>query len=455
MTKWFSRTLALLLFALPLFADTFTTNGPHSTDNDDTCDIALLPAATLLIPYFEVNPAAVGAQTTIVTVTNTSNLPHAVAMTLWTDYGYPVITFRIYLTGYDVQSINLYDIIVRGKIAPDDGTGSDVSPVGDLSGPNSNDDFDNPQLNEASCTNLPVRLPSVYIDRMMQAFTQGTIPQLGTTPACTQVGGVHANAVGYVTLDDVVVCASSLPTESAYFGNELGYDNVLTGDYLQIDGTNDYAQGSPAVHIRAIPEGGNPSTRKPTNFTNTFYSHLHPSASSTIDNRQPLPSTFAARWIEGGSGGFSTFYKIWREVPTARDAACNAYRVNADMPITEIVRFDEEENPETAVNTTIADPPINRQDLPATALVASDTDEVMPVNSGEAVGGWMYFNLDDGLGNSTAKQNWVVVSMRAEDRFSADTDAVALGNGCTPARGASNATVAKAPPIGPAANENP
>jgi hypothetical protein len=28
---------------------------PTSRNNDDTCDIALLPAATLLLPYFEVD----------------------------------------------------------------------------------------------------------------------------------------------------------------------------------------------------------------------------------------------------------------------------------------------------------------------------------------------------------------------------------------------------------------
>jgi hypothetical protein len=441
----------VLLFALPLAAATFTTNGPRTTNNDDSCDISLLPAATLLIPYFEVDvtsPAGNG-ETTIFSVTNTSNLPQAAAVTLWTDRSYPVITFRIYLTGYDVQSINLYDIIRRGQIAPDSGTGSDVSPVGELSGnPSTDVDTDNPRLDEASCVNLPVLLPNVFVTRMQQAFTQGVIPAAGNTPACENVGGVHTNAVGYVTIDLVNACAPTLPTTPSYFSAELGYDNVLMGDYLQVNGANDYAQGSPAVHIRAVPEGGTPSTRTPTNLTRTFYSHLQPSASRTLDNRQPLPATFGARWIEGGATGFETFFKIWREVETPAGAACSAYAANGEMEVEEIVRFDEEENPETLAAT-------NRQQIPAAALISVSDDDIIPPTTGGAVAGWIYFNLHNGRDENVASQNWVVASMRAEGRFSADMDALALGNGCSPVAAVSNASRNNGQPIGPAPNTTP
>ena len=449
------RTLiAILLFALPLSAATFTSNAPHTTNNDDSCDIGLYPAATLLVPYFEVdiNGAPGSGQTTIITVTNTSHLPQAFAMTLWTDYGYPVLTFPFYLTGYDVQSINLFDVIFRGRIAPNDGTGSDVSPVGDLSGTSPTDAFDNPQLNEASCVDIPIQLPFFFIQRMKDAFTAGKFAAIGPTPACEKIGGVHQNAVGYATIDNVVACGPKLPIESAYFSAQLGYENVLIGDYLQVDGNNDYAQGSPAVHIRAIPEGGNPSTRKPTNLSRTFYSHLQPAASATLDNRQPLPSTFAARWIEGGAGGFNTFYKIWREVETPPGAACSAYTPNGALPIVEVVRFDEEENPETFFDDYF--PPLGPQGLPATSLLGITRTDVIPANTTGSVGGWIYWNLHDGTGDS-ALQNWVVTSMRAENRFSADMDAVALGNGCSPAAATSNAVVPGQPPIGPAPNTTP
>jgi hypothetical protein len=54
----------------------------------------------------------------------------------------------------------------------------------------------------------------------------------------------------------------------------------------------------------------------------------------------------------------------------------------------------------------------------------------------DSTGGWVYLNLDNGLAalaaTEFATQNWVVVSMRAEGRYSVDFDAAWLGNGCTP-----------------------
>ena len=447
--------VAVLLSAVPLSAATFTANGPRSTNNDDSCDIALLPAATLLIPYFEVAMDGAGLETTVITVTNTSHLPQAFAMTLWTDYAYPVITFRYYLTGYDVVSLNLFDVIRRGQAGGGPiGTGSDVSPVGSLSGTSPTQDFDNPNLDESSCVQLPVQLPSVYINRMRDAFTKGSFDQVGSVPGCQNIGGTHTNAVGYVTIDVVSACGTSLPTDATYFANEIGWANVLMADYLQVDGRNDFAQGSPAVHIRAIPEGGTAGSRTNNNFTRTFYSHLQPSANRTRDGRQPLPSTFAARWIAGGGADFETSYKIWRGAETPANAACSEYDDNAKIQMTEVVRFDEEENPETTFFGTIADPPMGPALwLPATSLMPVGAEH-FPINSNGAVGGWMYFNLHDD-DDEYASQSWVVASMRSEGRFSVDVDAAALGNGCSAPTAVSNANVRNAQPIGPSPNTNP
>src|ERR1043165_9183891 len=94
---------------------------PTSTNNDDTCDIAsAAPAATLLLPYFEVdfNSPQTTARTTLFTIVNTTDLPQIAHVVLWTDWSFPALDFNIFLTGYDVQGINLYDIFARGQIAP-------------------------------------------------------------------------------------------------------------------------------------------------------------------------------------------------------------------------------------------------------------------------------------------------------------------------------------------------
>src|SRR5512140_1007391 len=114
---------------------TFLAGSPATTNNDDSCDIAVTPAATLLLPYFEVayQQPSNTAVNTLFAITNTSSQPQIAHVTLWTDWSFPVLDFNIFLTGYDVQTINLYDIISRGVIPA---TGISVSPQGSLSDDN-------------------------------------------------------------------------------------------------------------------------------------------------------------------------------------------------------------------------------------------------------------------------------------------------------------------------------
>src|SRR5437870_620116 len=94
---------------------------PTSTNNDDTCDItSSAPAATLLLPYFEVDfkSPQTTARTTLFTIVNTSDLPQIAHVVVWTDWSFPALDFNVFLTGYDVQGINLYDIFARATIAP-------------------------------------------------------------------------------------------------------------------------------------------------------------------------------------------------------------------------------------------------------------------------------------------------------------------------------------------------
>src|SRR5438094_234171 len=90
--------------------------GPTTTNNDDSCDIGVAPAATLLLPYFEVDfrSTQTTARTTLFTITNVSAFPQIVHVVVWTDWSYAALDFNIFLTGYDVQSINLYDLFSRG-----------------------------------------------------------------------------------------------------------------------------------------------------------------------------------------------------------------------------------------------------------------------------------------------------------------------------------------------------
>src|SRR5437016_4089099 len=107
---------------------------------------------------------------------------------LWTDLSFPVLDFNIFLTGYDVQAINLYDIISRGIIAPTSGTTSNglatgPSPIGAISAANNA----NPNIAgvavtgpTATCLGLPGAIPTNILADVRTGLTTGLVSGCGT-----------------------------------------------------------------------------------------------------------------------------------------------------------------------------------------------------------------------------------------------------------------------------------
>jgi hypothetical protein len=409
---------------------------PGNTNNDDSCDVGLYPAATLLLPYFEVavNAPASVARTTLFTVTNVTPQPQIAHVTLFSDWGYPLLTFNIFLTGFDVQAINLYDILVRGIVAPDQGT-SNETPPGSISAPNIGGN-PNHLPNAATLCNATGqgrgRLPEILRQNVIAALTAGIFPlSCGNN---IDIGGQHEAAVGYLTIDVAATCSTAFPNDREYFADEILYDNVLIGDYQIIDpnaATGNYAQGSPLVHIRATQEGGAAGELLETNLASTFYGNYQSQLTPRRDRRQPLPSTFAARFIEGGFSGMQTEYTIWREPRTGSGVTCSDFARNESISIAELVRFDERENPFANVPCNFLCPPLIIGS-PVTSSINA-TDDIFPDNTSGDLGGWIYFNLADTAAGRTNKQAWVTTRMSAQGRFSVMSDATALGNGCSTA----------------------
>ncbi len=419
-----------------------------TTNNDDSCDISALPAATLLLPYFEVDIDSETGENTLLTIANVTQAPQIARVTLWTDWAFPVFSFNLYLTGYDVQSISLLDLLRFGSIAPSLGTSSTTRP-GERSV------AANPLLDVSACSGpLMKRVPDSLIEDLQRALT------IGRTSSCaTAVGGNHGvgKATGYATIDVVKSCDASLPTDAGYFAEQILFDNVLTGDYQQLNVAESFAQGGTLVHIRAIPEGGAPGAIVPT-FTRTFYGRLQ--SGGTVDRRQPLPSSFAARWITGGTGQFNTAFKIWREGEPPKSDVC-AVQGNETVFVPEVVRFDEDENP-TALTSDcgMTCPPIWGLNTPSASRLTASDRNYFPPNAGADVAGWMYLNLDNDRvalgpgGNPNAGQSWVIASMAADGQFSIDVDATALGNGCSPPAPPFTPEDGGSPAVAPAPNEN-
>ncbi len=431
--------------------------GPTTTNNDDSCDIGVAPAATLLLPYFEVDfrSTQTTARTTLFTITNVSAFPQIAHVVVWTDWSYAALDFNIFLTGYDVQSINLYDLFSRGVIAPPSGTTSNTTiPTGNPA--DAQPAPTNPNITSlANCNALPGPLPPSIVADLQSVFTAGTSTGSICSSTTARLGGTHTNAVGYITVDVVANCNTSLvANDPAYFTTSLLFDNVLIGDYQDLNpnpATGNFAGGNPLVHIRAVPEGGSAGTNPGTNLPYTFYDRYTAGVvggNRHIDRRQPLPALWAARYIQGGTGGFNTNYKIWREgiqvgCPTT---AATSPTNNSAIAVAELVRFDEHENASISSGGIIFSPPPAAFGLPETSSqpTSGGVFPAIPSAAGD-LAGWTYLNLNSGTQTRTApvpagvtagvtpraSQNWVIVNMQAEGRFSVDFDAAWLGNGCS------------------------
>ncbi|MGZ8832266.1 MAG: hypothetical protein ACXW19_03580 [Thermoanaerobaculia bacterium] len=495
--------------------------GPTTTNNDDSCDIGVAPAATLLLPYFEVDLGTAGTgRTTVFSVTNVSPYAQVAHVVLYTDWSFPVLDFNLFLTGYDVQPINLYDVIARGIIGATTGTStSSPNAASSTTGtvpnrilPNTGATGLNPNIGSqpflVSAANfngnpnflgsvavncapgrLPGTLPGPIATDVRALLSVGRSTGAGIT--CIgpggeqQVGSNHGGnvAIGYATIDVAATCSVAPPIDAGYYTGEILFDNVLIGDYQDVNQSTtagNYAGGNPMVHIRAVPEGGPAASALATNLPFTFYDRYQGGTVNpilrTVDRRQPLPSAFAARWISGSTAAFETQYKIWREGFTTNTAggvaACTDYDINSVIPLVEIVRFDERENAGILGTGLIFSPPTITSPVTPEALRVAVTDGLFPiVPASTDVGGWMYFNLNNGgnafaftqygitpynatrpgfgtgggaiagIFNRDISQNWVIVSMFAESRYGVDYDAAWLGNGCSAAFPASSAGV--------------
>ncbi|MGK2858121.1 MAG: hypothetical protein ACSLFQ_13040, partial [Thermoanaerobaculia bacterium] len=89
----------LALAAVPYPAN--AALGPATLDGYESCDVTVQPAATLLLPYFEVDPTGFG-ENTVVAITNASDTAIVAHVTVWSNWSFPVLDFNLYLTGYDV-----------------------------------------------------------------------------------------------------------------------------------------------------------------------------------------------------------------------------------------------------------------------------------------------------------------------------------------------------------------
>ena len=424
-----------------------------------TCTVDTRPAATMLVPYFAVSlngDATVKRGTpdsfdTLLTIGNASQAPMLAHVTVWNGRSEAVLDFMVALTGFDIQSFRMSDVI--------SGTLPSTPVASDHSLPDSSDNSvddacqRNPLAGVYPNGFLRVR-PTLPADPVLDnlATTSYRIPAFQPTDPfgllvvdslddtddsrnCTgDVDGVTEGAAkGYVTIDHANYCSVVNPNAEAYYlANALGAENNLFGDIIFITGQGIGTYGMPMVALESDPSFAPPqATDDPR--TRTFYARYWsavtvastPPANPTItspwntivgDEREPLGLRWAARYFEAGlgteGGGVSSFFEVWR---ASSGVLTDLYTPTCDLsePTVLLGFFDEDENTVTVFGPGPCPSPC---ELPPSTPVnfPFETQRVRvnqfnlpdPLPGGVTVG-WVSMNFVNPTTGTSLDQAWV------------------------------------------------
>lgn len=375
--------------------------------------VDVVPAATILVPYFEVDLNNNNGRQTSVQVTNTSATAMLLNVTLWTDIGIPTFRFNIYQPGYTTTPIDLR-MLFKGVVPITASDGQDL--VDDISpqGPWSQD------INFASCNGtLPYAtpLPAATLTALRNAHTGQSSTTFGGS--CGGVAYGDGIARGYITIDTVNSCQTQLPGDVGYFlaggAGTATNQNTLTAQVTYLDRSQNQSSAEPAVHIEA--NGVDPLTNGAGD--NTFYGRFV--AFSGADNREPLFGMSQARYFN--TPGLSTEMTVWRDPGSiVSPFACGA-SLPGPYPLgqREFVGFDEQEDFTIFSNSSQAFP------------YASQTKSVSSFFT--SAGGHLFLNLVSSGGDPTIsfrQQHYLSVRHRSGNSYSGQTAASQIVNASRP-----------------------
>lgn len=339
-----------------------------------------VPAATLLMPYFEVDLNNTNGQSSALQLTNASATAMLTNVTIWSDRGISLFNFNVYLVGYDTQPIDLREVLA-GNLPRTASAGQDpsdsISPKGQLS----------QDINFASCGAFlpPVTVPAAEVTDLRAGLTGQPMPGQGGLCASTSLGDGVAR--GYVTVDAVNACSALDPDEAGYT-SLMTTQNVLHGEYSLFNPSQNFSGGDTLVAV----EGANLASG---NYT--FYGAYN--NATAADRREPLGTRWAMSRISE-SPTPDTQILVWRDAkrivsPFNCASGAGALQIQA--------------------GTVIDRDALGNQQPTATAgLVAPRSSQSLRVGLGTGTGslvevgsktGWLEFNLNHALASGNLYGN--------------------------------------------------
>jgi hypothetical protein len=385
-----------------------TLLSPPARAEFGTLDV--VPAATLLLPYFEVDIENDVSVRTIFTLRNPTGSAAIAHIMLFTDYGVGTLAFDVVVLAHSQQRFDLKDIIVSNsrELVND-------SPVQDpLPDPTEDALFAN-GFETGDLSGWDGHLSDISIEELRAYHTGAVASRTG------KVGGfAHGDSIarGYVLIDSVATAGiPDFPSAPGYFvSGGFGFarnTNIFTGEYQMIDDPENSSIGNAMVHIEASGPGGT----VPGDYT--FYGRYI--AAVAADNREPLATQWNVRINNAGIFNGGTHYIYWRDTKVSQLALTPPALPSwypLDQPILTATNDD-------GLSVSIGNDADSYFPLACGRVKADGTDLSLPYDQGflqidfSTVSGPIFSNFDQGL---------IISEHRVNGRFKTGNYGLQLNN---------------------------
>ena len=323
----------LLLFAAALRAQTPPDSPVRFTGSP--CDAGANAAASLLVPYFEVDSQDESGMDTLVGIVNIDDDPIVAHVTVWNVDAWGVFTFNIYLTGYDVCTFSMRQLLVHGNF-PNNGC-----PTSAYRFTNRFIDCNGDGQYFGQTRTFNDGLLSLYGSEWdIACYATASPPTTADWQCKLSIGsydGWNANFVGYLTIDASITCTGGqadfdiwpwfavnyLDTNADGLGDHgaLENSNILMSDIFYYDNAAGESDGIPAVHIEALGEanalpghtwGFQPEDMERWGVNTFWYKYEHHAGLPPNDLRESLPVRWALDYKGRADSEFQTSIDVWR-----------------------------------------------------------------------------------------------------------------------------------------------
>jgi hypothetical protein len=439
-----------------------------STAGAITCTVDQHPGATLLVPWFQVSVddtgsvigTGIGARDTLVTIGNASAAPMIAHVNVFNEHSELVLDFNIALTGFDVQSFAMSDIITG--ILPQTGWLNSSGVLQDACQRNALSRtysqspsgigfirFRPPAPTDPNDNVLATTLYPIPAWSKSSAFYMQVLDSLddtfdtNTCPNFDGVDGVIAGLEhGYLVIDHANYCNLSNPSQSAYYSNDaIGNENNLFGDIIFTSGIGLPTYAMSTVNIEADTEFGIGQTD--INRFRSFYARYWTPSTESVNNgancagidpvtniclaapwdtgfgdlREPLGLTYAARWFDTNFPLITTNYRVWRAgfgllTDLLGPVTSSGPKCTNEEPTVTLSFYDEDEN---TVTQGVCPSPCTSPSF--NFPLETQQNNISDFSHPTAPAGWVAMSFVNSVGGTGMDQAWVDYSFEGSSAF--------------------------------------